>query len=65
MHSINGLVYLWNRIGDVSIYNSFTKHVVLQQSQGRVNAPMTCCSFGFDPITKKHDKIEGKVFSKS
>nr|XP_009762873.1 PREDICTED: putative F-box protein At5g15660 [Nicotiana sylvestris] len=51
----NGLVYLWNDVGEVAICNPFTKeHVFLPRQIPKEKGYMACCSLCFDPITKKH-----------
>ncbi|XP_016474254.2 putative F-box protein At1g32420 [Nicotiana tabacum] len=52
---IDGLVCLWNDVGEVAIGNPFTKeHVFLPRQIPKEKGYMACCSLGFDPITKKH-----------
>ncbi|XP_060195466.1 putative F-box protein At1g32420 [Lycium barbarum] len=56
MHSINGLVCLWNHKGDVAICNPFIKEHVFLPKVPHIEkvSDSTTYLFGFDPTTKKH-----------
>ncbi|XP_059294866.1 putative F-box protein At1g32420 [Lycium ferocissimum] len=56
MHSINGLVCLWNHKGDVAICNPFIKEHVFLPKAPHIEkvSDSTTYLFGLDPTTKKH-----------
>ncbi|MCD9637635.1 hypothetical protein HAX54_021037 [Datura stramonium] len=57
---------LWNSAGHVAICNPFTKGYVslpYQPPKGIIFPSMTCCSLGFDPITKKHKVFKTRRYN--
>ncbi|KAK4727898.1 hypothetical protein R3W88_032815 [Solanum pinnatisectum] len=63
MQSTNGLVCLWNNLGDIAICNPFIKQHVFLPCQQRMRRAFY--AIGFDPTTKRQRKKSFEVVNKS